>query len=62
MGIGMPVHAKMKEILNWGTSNNRVLERDKEAEKQEEEERLREGEEIYKKQMEKAVFFNPQYE
>jgi hypothetical protein len=85
MGMGMPVLAKMKEILQGGTYNSRVLElnglrdnpilpssssinehinidRDIEAEKKTEEERLRKGEEIFKKQMEKAVFFNPQYD
>ncbi len=86
MGMGMPVIAKMREILNGGTYNSKVLElnglrenpllpssystkglininRDIEAEKKkEEEERLRIGEEYYKKQMEKAVFFNNQYD
>jgi hypothetical protein len=84
MGMGMPVIAKMKEILNGGTYNSRVLElnglretpllptssgnelinmdRDIEAKKKEEEERLREGEEQYKKELKKAVFFNPQYD
>lgn len=81
MGMGMPVLAKMKEILNGGTYSSKVLElnglrenpflpsstkglinidRDIEAEKKEEEERLRIGEEYFKKQMEKAVFFNNQ--
>jgi hypothetical protein len=38
------------------------IDRDIEAEKKEEEERLRIGEEHVKKQMEKAVFFNNQYD
>ncbi len=84
MGMGMPVIAKMREILNGGTYNSKVLElnglrenpllpssstkgninidRDIEAEKKEEEERMRIGEEYFKKQMEKAVFFNNQYD
>src|SRR5215217_1956002 len=83
MGMGMPVIAKMKEIINGGTYNSKVLEisglrenptlpsfsssssisehidlgRDIEAEKkaeEEEEERLRIGEEHLKKMKEKA--------
>jgi hypothetical protein len=84
MGMGMPVLAKMKEILQGGTYNSRVLElnglsdnpilpsssssikehinldSDIEAEKQEEEERMRQMKERVKRQIENAVFFNDQ--
>ncbi|HSF50138.1 MAG TPA: hypothetical protein VLA74_05185 [Nitrososphaeraceae archaeon] len=53
---------KNSHLLSSSKEITDMDEMDIESIIKEREERIREGEEMYKKQMEKAVFFNPQYD